>query len=97
MVMSKELTRAELEEVYIEESKTRVAEIENIIREVTLRMDDVREISAKIVAGDVRSVQEIHSLTTDIENHLARVKELKAKAEAIRAENLMDLVDLTKD
>jgi sulfate adenylyltransferase subunit 1 (EFTu-like GTPase family) len=95
--MSKELTRAELEEVYIEESKTRVAEIENIIREVTLRMDDVREISAKIVAGDVRSVQEIHSLTTDIENHLARVKELKAKAEAIRAENLMDLVDLTKD
>lgn len=95
--MSKELTRAELEELYIEESKTRVAEIENIIREVTLRMDDVREISAKIVAGDVRSVQEIHSLTTDIENHLARVKELKAKAEAIRAENLMDLVDLTKD
>ena len=95
--MSKELTRAELEELYIEESKTRVAEIENIIREVTLRMDDVREISAKIVAGDVRSVQEIHSLTTDIENHLARVKELRAKAEAIRAENLMDLVDLTKD
>lgn len=95
--MSKELTRAELEELYIEESKTRVAEIENIIREVNLRMDDVREISAKIVAGDVRSVQEIHSLTTDIENHLARVKELKAKAEAIRAENLMDLVDLTKD
>jgi hypothetical protein len=95
--MSKELTRAELEELYIEESKTRVAEIENIIREVTLRMDDVREISAKIVAGDVRSVQEIHSLTTDIENHLARVKELKARAEYLRAENLMDLVDLTKD
>jgi hypothetical protein len=95
--MSKELTRAELEELYIEESKTRVAEIENIIREVTIRMDDVREISAKIVAGDVRSVEEIHSLTTDVENHLARVKELKDKAEAIRAENLMDLVDLTED
>ena len=95
--MSKELTRAELEELYIEESKTRVAEIENIIREVTLRMDDVREISAKIVAGDVRSVQEILSLTTDIENHLARVEELKARAEYLRAENLMDLVDLTKD
>ncbi len=95
--MSKELTRAELEELYIEESKTRVAEIENIIREVTIRMDDVREISAKIVAGDVRSVEEIHSLTTDVENHLARVKELKDKAEAIRAENLMDLADLTKD
>jgi sulfate adenylyltransferase subunit 1 (EFTu-like GTPase family) len=95
--MSKELTRAELEELYIEESKTRVAEIENIIREVTLRMDDVREISAKIVAGDVRSVEEIHSLTTDVENHLARVKELKNKAEAIKAENLMDLVDLTEN
>ncbi len=95
--MSKELTRAELEELYIEESKTRVAEIENIIREVAIRMDDVREISAKIVAGDVRSVEEIHSLTTDVENHLARVKELKDKAEAIRAENLMDLADLTKD
>jgi hypothetical protein len=95
--MSKELTRAELEELYIEESKTRVAEIENIIREVTIRMDDVREISAKIVAGDVRSVEEIHSLTTDVENHLARVKELKDKAEAIRTENLMDLADLTKD
>jgi hypothetical protein len=95
--MSKELTRAELEELYIEESKTRVAEIENIIREVTIRMYDVREISAKIVAGDVRSVEEIHSLTTDVENHLARVKELKDKAEAIRAENLMDLADLTKD
>jgi sulfate adenylyltransferase subunit 1 (EFTu-like GTPase family) len=95
--MSKELTRAELEELYIEESKTRVAEIENIIREVTLRMDDVREISAKIVAGDVRSVEEIHSLTTDVENHLARVRELKNKAEAIKAENLMDLVDLTED
>lgn len=95
--MSRELTRAELEELYIEESKTRTAEIDNIIQEVELRMNDVQEISAKIVSGDFRSVREIYSLTADIENHLARVKELRAKAEVIRVDNLMDTVALTKD
>lgn len=92
--MSEKLTRKELEELYFVDSKSRIAEIDNITREVETRMDDVREISARIVAGDVRSAQEIYSLTLEIENHLTRLKELRAKADALRVENLFDLFAL---
>jgi DNA repair exonuclease SbcCD ATPase subunit len=91
ITMTNKLTRAELIELFKIESKDRLAEIDRITKEVEARSKDVEEISEKIVRGEVRSAQEIHSLAQEIEHHLARVKELRAKADVIRMDNLMDL------
>lgn len=88
--MTSELTREELIELFnnmVPKSMERMAEIDE---ELSVRVAEIEAISERIARGGVRTIEEVSSLTQDVNNHLERTNQLKHEADLLVADFLMD-------
>lgn len=94
--MTSELSRAELVELFNSTAPKSAERMKAINIEMATRLKDIEEISEKIARQGVRSLEELDSLLKDVENHQARVYELKREADVMMADVIMDLDAISK-
>lgn len=94
--MNQELTKAQLLEMAIADFAGKNTRLEAIQSEMDKRLADVSEIQDRITRNGVRSLADVVSLLEDLENHLARVKELEQETDLIMADYVMDMDAIAK-
>lgn len=94
--MTNELTKVELMKLMTADLKIKTARMKEINKELDVRLADLAEIQEKITRGGVQSLEELASLLQDLENHLDRVKQLKAEGNLYMADFAMDTEAINK-
>lgn len=94
--MTSELTKAELMNLLSAELPKNTERMARINTELQERINQIDEISERVARGGVRSLQELDSLTKDLENHRARVYELKREGDLMMMDLKMDLDAIDK-
>lgn len=92
----KDLTKDEMIDLLNVEMDERIAKLEKIGHEIKIREDDVREILTKFEAGEIRTAEHAKSLVADVENHLARLMELREQIRLMNLDVLMDLEAISR-
>lgn len=85
------MNKLEMIELLNLEMVDRNARLDKISAECQTRLDDVVAIRERFERGEVRSREEAQALVADIENHLARLKELRQQAKLMTMDLMFDL------
>lgn len=88
--MTSELTREELIELFNNMTPKSLERMAEIDEELSIRVAEIEAISERIARGGVRTIEEVDSLTKEVENHMARANQLKHEADLLIADFLMD-------
>lgn len=94
--MTNELTKLELIQLMTADLKIKTARMKKINKELDTRLADLAEIQKRVDKGTFHSLEEVNSTLADLENHLDRVKQLKAEGDLHMADVLMDTEAINK-
>tara|TARA_B110000503_G_scaffold49712_1_gene80689 strand:+ start:2033 stop:2314 length:282 start_codon:yes stop_codon:yes gene_type:complete len=86
-----EMTKLELMELFNLETPQKVTRLKKINAEFKTRLDEITRISEVITRGEVRGVEEIDSLTADLENHRDRCVQIKREVDIMMFDFTQDL------
>ncbi len=89
-----DLSREELLAVFDYEMKIRDARIDQIVTEIEKRKANGEQIRERLFAGDVSSPAELKSMLEEIQNDIARCRQLEEEVMAIKAEAYADLLEI---
>lgn len=85
------MKRTELIDLLNQEMDNRNARMEELNREGEIRKKDVEEIQARFERGEVRTREEANELVAEVEQHLARMKELRKEVRLMTIDIMFDL------
>lgn len=94
--MTSELSPKELLTLFNAEYPQKINRLKEINSEFDTRLAEMKDIQARIVSGEVRSLEELDSITKDLENHRARVNQLKSEADLLMVDFIMDVDAINK-
>ena len=94
--MTSELSPEELLTLFNAEYPQKINRLKEINSEFDTRLAEMKDIQARIVSGEVRSLEELDSITKDLENHRARVNQLKSEADLLMVDFIMDVDAINK-
>ena len=85
------MKKLELIELFNYEMDEKLIILERLAREGEIRKKDVEEIQARFESGEIKTREEAEALAEEVEQHLARMKELRKEVRLMTIDIMFDL------